>query len=643
MFQNYDSWVSYDCHLLTSHVIGLIAVIVYTILPGIALVPRLCAYTRLERAGLICAVSIGINAFALMMFSILGAYRPAVAGSWGVSLVVCTVVFYLRALRHRRKDIRPVPLDTDVSTASAARSGAREGGYSLHLLVLGIFAIQACKTWFFPFYTWDAIASWNRWARNYVVVPNYFQTERFFYPQYHSWSMSFPYMLMGDPSLEYYPHALSFAYVLVLYAGVARLARSVGAPGGLAFSMLFITFPIVCWVGSGYADDATTAFAILSIALYLESLQAGSRAAAFSRAGLAGFAAGTAFLFKQSSATITVMVPLLCTLLVVGGSRSFRFALGVVVAAGMVLVVTPWLLTPQSALLDPQLKLVLHDIHGQRSQLEILRQGLEMLIYSGTILKSRLVDLGFLCLVLLLVLFAMARSRVALTLGLASMLALAVWLNTANYDARALLPAVPVFIVLAASGLTGLTPRIMGMTAGRVVLGLFQVGCVSLYFFAERSSQYVYAGDRVFDWRPGERWCTVALLADQREKATELVPALGALWQWKALHPDFAGRFWSDPVVMAAFDPSQPNGGGLWLGEFFDDKGRPQWRTGDVLFMTADSFRNDRKPASGPGSGNGGNPSQTWEEWLASLEGTGQVRKGGRFGEYTEYELLAEP
>lgn len=34
-----------------SHVIGLIAVIVYTILPGIALVPPLCAHTRLERAG----------------------------------------------------------------------------------------------------------------------------------------------------------------------------------------------------------------------------------------------------------------------------------------------------------------------------------------------------------------------------------------------------------------------------------------------------------------------------------------------------------------------------------------------------------------------------------------------------------------
>ncbi len=606
--------------------LGSVAVVVLALLPGVALASRRWGRSPLERLGVACAISLSINCFALMLLNVLGLYRVSTAWLWFTLVLIgsCLIAARRRADRRRRETARP----------SIQEQPSNE--VLQDVLALPILVTVFLKTSFFPFSSWDAVASWNRWARDYFLVPNYFSQETFFYPQYHAWALSFPYMLMGDPTIEYFSHAIAVAYLLVLYAGVVRLSRVLGTPAWLAFPALFLTAPMTTWVGSGYADDAAAGFAALSVAVFLEALALHDERRARARALGAGLLSGTAFLFKPSGVVIAFAVFGLGVFLTREKSLPSRARLATVAVLGALLVAAPWLVSGQTALGDIQLKLVMSGVHGSLPQSEIFRAGMKKLRDSGTLLARPNLDYAALAAAFVLALAAMRRGRAALCLGLAAFGVVPVWVNTANYDNRAILPAVPLVVVIAAAGLFAGATRALGQVPGRAVCFAVALASLAMFGIAELDSGGALIDRSVYDPRPGAEWARLELLGEHGEKATRLMPALAALRAWQADHPRFARNVWSDPVIIAALDPRRPNGGGVWIGVLFDAAGNPRWSPGDVLFLSSGTRGEPVRP---PWIRTGGNDPTTWAEWLRTLESAGAVRPTGEWGDYAAYEV----
>ncbi|HSR66667.1 MAG TPA: hypothetical protein VLU25_01905 [Acidobacteriota bacterium] len=602
------------------HLQSLLALAGMALLPGAALISWKGRQDKLEALGRCCAVSLAVHCFAVMVLFLGQWYRPATAWAWLLLAAAATFFIWLRAGSS---------LQADEPRTDGAGFDLRVWGVPLLLLVPLLPVLY--KSVFLPYYSYDAVASWNRWAVDFVLAPEQAARYDLFYTQFNSFAISFPYMIAGSTRLEFYGHALAFLHLLILYAGLRALQRRLGFSAVMVLLVLFVTRPFYHWAGTGYADIGAVAYLTWALALYFKAAEEREPTAAW----LAGLAAATAYLFKQSVLPILVAVPLLAFVLSPAEDRARRFGLGLRVACGLGLAPLCWNLIGGYTLFGEQFQYVMDDIHGNLSRLDILGSAALELIESATFYRAFWVDALALLAAAGLILSGAVKNRHMVVLTLAGLLHLLVWANTVSYNERGALPA---FVVMAAVLVCGLQRLLRFWTKERrrlIWIGL-QVVLVMIWASAEAAAAFARHPLRIVDWRPAFNWAQTRPWLTARTNLALMDSSVRDLEEWRKSHPDFAGRLWSTPFLISLVNWKE--GSRPWLDTV--DRGGLRWHKGDFIFIAGEDLSRSKSnhlmlfPQAGK---------MTWGEWLGKMVERGDLRKDGLYGRFHAFEVVRDP
>ncbi len=267
------------------------------------------------------------------------------------------------------------------------------------------------------------------------------------------------------------------------------------------------------YAGTGYSDIAASGFSCLALALTLEAFSA-SRVrgdpvlwrSTRNRALLAGLAAGTAFHYK-------LLAPLgfgalLLGLVVLAGRSGLGRRLRLSVLSGLagLVVIAPWVLSSSAALTDPLLHYVTTGIHGDASRIEILVDGARVLVAGTTAFNSSFIDVSVFLAGFALFFIGSRRSAEAFALGGAALVGALVWMATANYDTRALMPFQIAAVVLSLAGLDVILDRVRNASLRYSIVLSLQVTCLLAYLIPQFAPDFRVGAARAMDWQPGRHW-----------------------------------------------------------------------------------------------------------------------------------------
>ena len=610
---------------------ALIGLFVFSLLPGVALLDRRRPF--IEQLGTSVAISVAFNSFLVMLLVLFKVYTLVMGWIWLAILLGITLV-----IRRDRGWIQSRFQVPALTTPEETSSG----------LLVPVLAIVAYKSFALPFFAWDSIASWNRWARAFALDRDFFSSTEFFHPQYLSWGMSFPYVLSGDASQEPSAHGFAFFCFLILWAGVWRLSTCLSVPGALACAAVMVPLGVSSYAGTGYSDIAASGFSCLALALALEAFSTSGIErdpvlwrSARNRALLAGLAAGTAFHYK-------LLAPLgfgalILGLLVLPGRSGLgrRLRLSVVSGLASLAVIAPWVLSSRAALTDPLLHYVTTGIHGDASRIEILVDGASVLVAGTTAFNSPFIDVSVFLAGFVLFLMGSRRSTQASVLGAAAVLGALVWMGTANYDTRALMPFQAAAVVLSLAGLGILLDRVRNHQLRHSIQLSLQVIFLLAYLLPQLAPNLRVGGAGMIDWKPGQAWARTIGLWNREDKLRILRPALADLEQWKRDHLYFSGTLWSDPVLIASFDPTATSGPWRWLG-VIESEGEVNWKAGDFLLVTPAEDRAPKLPHPVIDR-MVGLSSETWGPWIDAAVKSGVLQVEATYSTLRSFQFAVEP
>ena len=612
--------------MLLDHLSASLGLLAFALLPGIALLFS-SRRLSLEWLGTVTSVSFGVNCFVVMLMAISGHYSRFNAWLWLVVLCLASSVLL----------VRPPP---GIGTAQNQRFGP--GERVVGWLLAPIFAVVAYKSFFLPFYAWDSVASWNRWARSFALQNDYFQHNEFFYPQYLSWSFSFPYKLAANPTLEGYAHAFAFFHVLILFVALARLSRLFGIPGSLTFACSFVTLGVSSYAGTGYADIPATAYSCLAAALVLE-LATGSgrilfdrRSSLFRKSSLTGLVVGTSFMFKLLAPLLPVTLALISTAFPSSITRRECFKRMAIVGSTAWLPVLPWLLASNTAINAPMLTYVTSGIHGDASFWQVIWSGMRNFLFGLTSFNLVWLDGGILVFGIIGVALALRQSRVVAQLAVAGLFGTGVWLATANYDTRALMPFL---IALLAASLGGLVPyfKYLRKLTSYSTLIVLQVLLVASFVVPELFPDLRIRHRRAVDWKPGRLWFETRAFSSYTEKLERLEPSVASLELWKNDNPAFEGTIWTNSMLLACVDPWKVDGGGSWAQKM-EWQGEARWKRGDMIIA-----RNKDPKLDFPELDRlAGSSARTWGPWFEAAQEANVIRLERSYPDLRAFRIVID-
>ncbi len=610
---------------------ALIGLFGFCLLPGVAFLDRRRPF--IEQLGTSVAISVAFNSFLGMLLVLFKVYTLVVGWIWLAILLALTLLIGReRSWIGSRFQVKALAAPEEASS----------------WLLIPVLAIVAYKSFALPFFAWDSIASWNRWARAFALDRDFFSNTEFFHPQYLSWGMSFPYVLSGDASQEPSAHGFSFFCFLILWAGVWRLSTCFSVPGALACAAVMVPLGVSSYAGTGYSDIAASGFSCLALALALEAFSTSGmerdpvvRRCSRNRALLAGLAAGTAFHYK-------LLAPLgfgalLLGLLVLPGRSGLgrRLRLSVVSGLASLVVIGPWVLSSSAALTDPLLHYVTTGIHGDASRIGILIDGALVFVAGTTAFNSPFIDIPVFLVGFVLFLMGCRRSAQASALGAAAALGALVWMATATYDTRALMPFQVAAIVLSLAGLDVMLDHVRNEKLRYSLALSLQVTCLLAYLIPQLAPDFRVGAARAMDWQPGRHWIKAPPLSGRNEKLRFLQPALADLNAWQADHPEFSGSIWTNPLLLAQLDPTEVENSSSWMGKLEWD-GEVRWKYRDVLLVC--DFDRDTPKLSYPViDALVGSSTTTWGPWVMAAEQKGVIQLQAEYPSLKVYEIVARP
>lgn len=616
---------------MPSTISALISLLIFTLLPGISLIHiRTNVFSQLGGA---IAFSIALNSLVLMLLTLFRAYTYFSAAIWIILLLLITAI-----IRRNRCWI-----SSQFNFSNNPPSSLKDT-----VLLFPILAIVAYKSFFLPFYSWDAIASWNRWAREFAIDPTFFYSTDFFYPQYLSLGMSFPYVLSGNTSIEIASHGLSFFYFLILWTGVTRLCSFFAVPGAMGCTAIMIVGAVSGYSGTGYSDIAATGFSCLSIALILEVFKSNKLATntalwrvSRNQAILAGLAAGTSFHYKIS-APLSFGI-LILALVLLGGRNGFfrRFNLFLISSLSFLALVVVWVIPTNTALTPPLFHYVTTGIHGDISRMAVIFKGAKALVLDATAFNVFLVDIIVLLGACIFFIFALKKNSYAAILAISVLTGIFVWMGTANYDTRALMPfQIPAVIITLCGLIYFLQERFKKAFLPLIFLCL-QCFFLLLYLIPQLSPELKLGENNLIDWAPGRNWTKTLGLLHREEQLRILRPALADLELWKRDHPRFSGTFWTDPLLVSSFNSTKSLSVARWLNKIESD-GQANWKKGDYLVTTPEE--NDAPKLSFPILDKivGISPTK-WGPWINSALKSGVLVDESTYPSFRSLRFLEGP
>ncbi len=437
-------------------ILGLIAILQVTLLPGLIIVRFLNIRGFLLKGILTFALSLTLNYELVFLLTITGCYtRSVMSAVIAVELLVLGWFSIRDRVFSRRIRLTFLPWRTKNQSLTFSFAYFLLATLAFSSFVLMLFALYKEIPGVFRLN--DDVLSWNRWAVEWSrnVLP--FRTSE--YPQLLPTNWSITYVLIGSEGIQFFAKAVMVLFplgILLIFYDVYRRFRFPGALAGIVFcTYLLLHIFGAPFLSSGYADIPVAFFATLAFYLvYLYSRDAIDLKAALRSVAIV---ASGAVLTKQAGLFVVfVTLPMLIMLIRRGdpgndpvkARRYHPFSYAAVI---IILLVLPWYALKGVDIVkgrdESNIRYVMYEVHPEQNPFKRALAATANLDRETGL--PRAVLAGLLLLLILSLRTRIGRTSVAL-IGLPYYL---IWSLFFSYEIRNLALSVPFFSLAAGEGL----------------------------------------------------------------------------------------------------------------------------------------------------------------------------------------------
>lgn len=324
-------------------ILGLISIFQICILPGFVLISAIKYEGNwLNKATVIFSTSLFINYLLVIVLKWVGIYHQ-------ITLIfLCLIEVVLLIIINRKSLSTPIAEKIyrgwisfkqflekiKIKIEDEDKNTAVVKILFTVVLIIAIIVALIRIYWFFKFSiynlghvfeTWDAVASWNVWAKEWASPG--FPSRTIFYPQLIPANWSLSYVLMGTTQIQFFAKSIMPVFSLLICLMLFDLALEKWSTG------LFISIPVFFYlvkhfmtlpqVHSGYVDLPLAYMSFTSIYLLLKSKVLDSNSHIQHNILLAIIIAGGAAVTKQPGVYIILVLPLSVYFILSGKSSLF--------------------------------------------------------------------------------------------------------------------------------------------------------------------------------------------------------------------------------------------------------------------------------------------------------------------------------
>jgi hypothetical protein len=408
--------------------LGVLSVLQLTLLPGLLLI-RLFPGKRslIQGSAYLFLLSLLANYGAVLLLVTVGLYlRPVVLALFALE---CAALVWLN-----RNHLRKVSGGWEKRLKAAA--GKEIQSFSTWLkddfwaaalyFVFGVAALVGLL-WVLSmwaanlntvFQTWDAWASWDRWAVKWAE--NRFPGDTWEYPQMIPISYSLAYKFIGSTAVKFFGKSIMplFAFFIgAMLFDLGRKYKSYGYMLGSALAIYSIALFLGVYIPEGYVDIPVACFSLMAIYTLLHARTIRNLAQLKGTLLLGSLATAAAAVTKQPGLYVLAFYPLLAYLWVLRGRRDLGLRDSVVLLGKHLLtvsvIVAPWYVFMQYRILYggnvSNIDFVISDIYqgqtlSERFASALTSLGPYVLLFAFAILSLVVLDSTFRQIVILLVL-----------------------------------------------------------------------------------------------------------------------------------------------------------------------------------------------------------------------------------------------
>jgi len=337
--------------------LGVLSVLQLTLLPGLLLI-RLFPGKRslIQQFAYLFLLSLLANYGAVLLLVTVGLYlRPVVLALFALE---CAALAWLN-----RDQLKKVGGGWEKKIKAAAGKEIRSFSAWLKqdfwaaglYFVFGVAALLGLlwvlSVWVANFntvfQTWDAWASWDRWAVKWAE--NRFPGDTWEYPQLIPISYSVAYKFIGSTAVKFFGKSIMPLFAFFIGAILFDLGckyKSYGYMLGSALAVYSIALFLGVYIPEGYADIPVACFSLMAIYTLLHARNIRNLAELKGTLLLGSLATAAAAVTKQPGLYVLAFYPLLAYLWVLRGRKDLRLRDSVLLLGKHLLIVTvivaPW-------------------------------------------------------------------------------------------------------------------------------------------------------------------------------------------------------------------------------------------------------------------------------------------------------------
>jgi len=310
-------------------ILGLISIFQICILPGFVLISAIKYEGNwLNKATVIFSTSLFINYLLVIVLKWVGIYHQITLLFLCLIEVVLLVIINRKGLStpivnkiyHGWENLKQFLGKIKIKIEDEEKNTTVIRILFTVVLIIAIIVASIRVYWFFKFSiynlghvfeTWDAVASWNVWAKEWASIG--FPSRTLFYPQLIPANWSLSYVLMGTTQIQFFAKAIMPLFSLLICLMIFDLALEKWSIG------LFFSIPVFFYLvkhfmtlpqlHSGYVDLPLAYMSFTSIYLLLKSKVLDSNSRIQHNILLAIIIAGGAAVTKQPGAYIILVLP----------------------------------------------------------------------------------------------------------------------------------------------------------------------------------------------------------------------------------------------------------------------------------------------------------------------------------------------
>lgn len=195
--------------------------------------------------------------------------------------------------------------------------------------------------------TWDAWASWDRWAERWAE--NHYPGDTWEYPQLIPVSYSVAYKFIGTTAVKFFGKSIMPLFALVIglmLFDLGKKFKSFGYMLGAGFSLYTINLFLGKYLPEGYVDIPVACFSLMAVYSLLSTRNSTSKQEIKSILLLGSLASAAAGVTKQTGLYVMAFYPLLAYFWVLRGNRHFKTREVLVLLVKhfllVLMIVVPW-------------------------------------------------------------------------------------------------------------------------------------------------------------------------------------------------------------------------------------------------------------------------------------------------------------